>query len=57
MEYRISEFPGLGFDGPEGDEEPVKIAKITFAFDSSDVIRLLVDRGRAIKNEKWKLLD
>jgi hypothetical protein len=33
--------PALGLDGPEGDEMPVKIAVMTFAFDNSKVIKWL----------------
>jgi hypothetical protein len=45
--------PALGFDGPEGDLTPVKIAVLTFAFDNSKVIKWLRDRGTHIKNENW----
>lgn len=45
--------PALGLDGPEGDEAPVRIAVLTFAFDNSRVIRWLRLRGTAIKNEDW----
>jgi len=38
MERRLSAFPPLGMDGPEGDEMPVKIAMITFAFDNAEII-------------------
>jgi hypothetical protein len=38
MEARLTEFPGLGIDGPEGDEMPVRIALVTFAFDNAEVI-------------------
>jgi hypothetical protein len=34
MESRLTEFPPLGIDGPEGDEAPVKIAVVTFAFNN-----------------------
>ena len=43
--------PNLGFE--EGDE-PIKIAKISFAFDNSQVIKWLRTRGTHIKNENWK---
>ena len=39
------------------DEAQVKIAMITFAFDNSTVIKYLKDRGKAINNENWHLLD
>lgn len=45
--------PALGLDGPEGDEAPVKIAILTFAFDNSRVIKWLKQRGSFIKDEKW----
>lgn len=45
--------PALGLDGPEGDEAPVKIAVLTFAFDNSKVIKWLRQRGTCIKNEDW----
>ena len=52
MERRLSAFPPLGMDGPEGDEMPVKIAMITFAFDNAEIIHGLRQRGKAIRNEK-----
>jgi hypothetical protein len=45
MEARLTEFPGLGIDGPEGDEAPVKIAVVTFAFDNAEIIKRLTTRG------------
>ena len=54
MESRLTEFPALGIDGPEGDMMPVKIAIITFAFNNSYIIEQLKRRGKMIKNEKWK---
>ena len=53
MERRLSAFPPLGMDGPEGDEMPVKIAMITFAFDNAEIIHGLRQRGKAIRNEQW----
>lgn len=50
MEQRLTEFPGLGIDGPEGDEAPVKIAVVTFAFDNAEIIKNLTKRGTYIKN-------
>lgn len=38
MEMRLTEFPSLGYDGIEGDNMEVKIAKITFAFINDKVI-------------------
>lgn len=49
MEKRLTEFPGLGIDGPEGDEAPVKIAIVTFAFDNAEIIHNLTKRGKFIK--------
>lgn len=54
MESRLTEFPALGIDGPEGDEMPVKIAIITFAFNNSEIIHNLRKRGKFIQGEKWK---
>lgn len=57
MEQRLTEFPALHLDGIEGDLEPVKIALITFAFDNSEIVNGLKNRGRFIKNEQWEKLD
>lgn len=57
MEYRLTEFPGLGYEGEEGDMAEVKIAMITFAYQNSKVIQTLVTRGSAIKNENYKAID
>lgn len=54
MESRLTEFPALGVDGPEGDIMPVKIAIITFAFDNAEIIHNLRRRGKMIANEQWK---
>lgn len=51
MEARLTEFPGLGIDGPEGDEAPVKIAIVTFAFDNAEIIYNLTRRGQYIRNQ------
>ena len=51
LEERLTAMPALGLDGPEGDEAPVKIAVLTFAFDNSKVIKWLRQRGTCIKNE------
>jgi hypothetical protein len=45
MESRLTEFPALGIDGPEGDIMPVKIAMITFAFNNAEIIHRLYDRA------------
>ena len=57
MEARLTEFPALGIDGPEGDEMPVKIAVITFAFFNFEIIHNLRRRGEYIGQEKWKKLE
>ena len=54
MESRLTEFPALGIDGPEGDILPVKIAIITFAFNNAEIIHNLRRRGRYIAQESWK---
>jgi len=54
MEARLTDFPCLGIDGPEHADDPVKIAIITFAFNNSEIIQNLKQRGKFIKNEKWK---
>lgn len=53
MEARLTEFPALGIDGPEGDEAPVKIACVTFAFDNAEIIYSLTKRGQYIRQCKW----
>jgi len=50
----LTEFPGQGVDGPEGDEAPVKIAVVTFAFNNAEIIHNLTRRGQYIKNQSWK---
>lgn len=44
-------------DGPEGNDMPVRIAVITFAFNNAKIINWLKKRGMHIKNENWKKLD
>jgi hypothetical protein len=51
MESRLTEFPALGIDGPEGDVMPVKIAIITFAFNNAEIIHNLRRRGKMIAKE------
>jgi len=53
MESRLTEFPALGIDGPEGDIMPVKIAIITFAFNNAEIIHNLRRRGLYIGKEQW----
>jgi hypothetical protein len=57
MEARLTEFPPLGIDGPEGDVMPVKIAIITFAFNNAEIIKNLKRRGKLIANEKWAKME
>lgn len=57
MEHRLTEFPGLGYEGEEGDMAQVKIAMITFAYSNSNVISKLMKRGTYIKNEDYKNLN
>lgn len=49
----MTEFPALGIDGPEGDDAPVKIAMVTFAFDNEEIINNLKRRGNYIRNQQW----
>ena len=51
METKLSNMPDLGFE-----EEPVqeiKIAVTTFAFDNSELILLLKERGQAITSDNF----
>lgn len=57
LEERLDSMPNLGLDGTEGDDVPVKIAQITFAFDNYQVIQWLRARGTHIKNEDWARVD
>ncbi len=41
LEARLTAMPPLGFDGREGDEAPVKIAKLEFAFNNRPLIKWL----------------
>ena len=56
LEKRLTEMPSMGMDGPEGDEEPIRIAILTFAFENAKVINWLKERGLHIKNEDWAKL-
>jgi len=57
MEHRLTEFPGLGYEGTEGDMAPVKIALITFAYSNSNVIAKLMKRGWSITNEDYQKMN
>ena len=43
--------PNLGF---EDDYDNVKIAVTTFAYNNGEAIKLLRERGAAIKSENWE---
>jgi hypothetical protein len=51
MEKRLTDFPDLGIDDYEGDERPIKIAVVTFAFDNAEMIYALTRRGQYIRNQ------
>ena len=57
MEYRLTEFPGLGYEGEEGNMAEVKIAMITFAYRNEKMIKELSARGSSIKNEDYRMLN
>lgn len=44
--------PDLGYE--EEEQEFIKIAQITFAYDNMELINSLKTRGNFIKNEKWQ---
>lgn len=51
MENKLSKCPDLGFlDTPP---EKIKIAMTFLAFNNSEMIIMLKERGALIKNEKW----
>jgi hypothetical protein len=52
MEKRLTAFPGHG-----APDEQIKIAIVTFAFDNAEIIQGLSQRGRAIRQEDWDLLE
>jgi len=52
LQKRLNALPNTGIDGPE--EQDIKIAQITFAFNNSAVINWLQQRGKFIKTEKWE---
>lgn len=41
LEARLTAMPPLGFDGPAGDNAPVRIAKLEFAFHNRPLIKWL----------------
>jgi hypothetical protein len=48
MEARLNQMENLGF---EEEPQDIKIAICTFAFDNSELIGLLKERGSTIKSE------
>ena len=46
----------MGFD-PDNKDEPIKIAKITFAYNNAKIINWLQTRGTYVKTEKWPKVD
>ncbi len=50
LNKRFSSLPNLGF---EEDEDEVRIAQITFAFNNAQIINMLKTRGAFIKNQKY----
>lgn len=52
MERRLSAFPTHC-----DHDEDVEIAIVTFAFDNAEIIRGLRQRGKAIRQEDWDLLE
>lgn len=57
MEARLTEFPSQGVDGPEHDDDAMKVAVVTFAFNNAEIIQNLKWRGQYIKWEKWAKLE
>ena len=49
--------PGAHDSCRKGHKLPVKIAMITFAYNNANVIKKLIKRGAAIKNENYKKLN
>ena len=55
MEQRLDQLPDLGYE--DAPVEHVKIAVTSFAFNNSEIIQLLKERGSVIKSEKWALME
>jgi hypothetical protein len=51
MENRLTRLPDLGYEDPAPDR--IRISMISFAFDNSQLINLLRQRGTFIKFEKY----
>lgn len=49
--------PDQGCDGDEELAERKEIAQITCAYENSELINLLKERGKVIGSEKWDKLD
>ena len=47
----MDQLPDLGYEDEPVDQ--VKIAVTSFAFNNSEIIELLKQRGNVIKNEQW----
>jgi hypothetical protein len=56
FERRLNTFPDLGLDD-EGNEDGIKVALVTCAFNNAKIINWLKKRGQAIKVEDWDKLD
>ena len=57
MEDRINKIKDQEYDDENDRKYKKKIAKITFAFNNSEVIEILTERGELIKKEKWDKLE
>ena len=53
FERRINLMPDLGFREPDQLDKPIKIAQISFANENSKIIEWLIERGDAIKFDKF----
>lgn len=60
MEKRFNYINNLCLSGSNSRSDTlrtIKIAIVTFAFDNAEMIKRLRKRGKAIRKEKWELLD
>jgi hypothetical protein len=57
MEDRINKIKDQEYDDEADRKYMKKIAKMTFAFNNSEIISILTERGELIKKEKWEKLD
>lgn len=51
LEDRLTKLPDQGYE--EEPPERIKISMICFAYDNSELINLLKDRGQAVKYENY----